>query len=193
MSKKNTNTTADYIPLETVDTLINKLYDDGDYRMCLLVGCGCYLGIKISDLLSLKWKDIKGCDKILLVETISGKHRIICVPSNCKELIERCYSTIAVSMEDYCFLNRYGKQISIQMINRKLKTIKARYHLPINHFSTHSLRKTWGRMYYLQAETRGKEKEALTFLRKTFNHSNASITKKYLAIDQVSKVKPTGL
>ncbi len=193
MSQKNTNTTADYLPLEKVDGLIKMLYDDGDYRMSLLVGCGCYLGIKISDLLSLKWKDIKGCDKILLVETIGGKHRIIRVPYTCKELIERCYSAIAVNTEEYCFLNRYGKRISIQMVNRKLKTIKARYHLPINHFSTHSLRKTWGRQYYLQAKTLGKEKEALSFLRKAFNHSNANITKKYLAIDQVSKVKPTGL
>lgn len=33
--------------------LVRKLYRDGDYRMSLLIGCGAFFGLRISDTLSL--------------------------------------------------------------------------------------------------------------------------------------------
>ena len=44
MSVKNSITTADYLPWDTMLTLVRRLYRDGDYRMSLIVGCGAFLG-----------------------------------------------------------------------------------------------------------------------------------------------------
>ena len=55
MSVKHTYTTSDYIEWNTMLNLVRRLYKDGDYRMSLLIGCGAFFGLRISDLLSLSW------------------------------------------------------------------------------------------------------------------------------------------
>ena len=52
MSQKHSYTTADYLPWDTMLNLTHKLYRDGKYRMSLLVACGSFFGLRISDLLS---------------------------------------------------------------------------------------------------------------------------------------------
>ena len=60
------------------------------------------------------------------------------------------------------------------------KEIKKKYNLKIEHFSTHSMRKTFGRKVY---ESSGEQANiALMKLSELFNHSNVSITKIYLGI-----------
>ena len=39
---------------------------DGKRRDCLLIASGCYLGLRASDLLNLKWKNVCGKDEIVL-------------------------------------------------------------------------------------------------------------------------------
>ena len=53
MSRKYSYTTADYLPWNTMLNLTRRLFKDGRYRMSLLVACGCFFGLRISDLLSL--------------------------------------------------------------------------------------------------------------------------------------------
>lgn len=74
MSKKHTYTTADYLPWDTMLTLVRRLYKDGNYRMSLLVACGSFFGLRISDLLSLTWEQILG-ESFSLNEKKTGKHR----------------------------------------------------------------------------------------------------------------------
>jgi site-specific recombinase XerD len=63
-----------------------------------------------------------------------------------------------------------------------LKNIKVRYNLKIKNFSSHSLRKSFGREIF---ERSGENAElAIVKLSQLFNHSSASITRKYLGISQ---------
>lgn len=55
MSLKHSYTTADYIEWDSMLTLVRRLYNDGEYRMSLLIGCGSFFGLRISDLLTLTW------------------------------------------------------------------------------------------------------------------------------------------
>ena len=55
MSLKNSYTTSDYLPWDTATTLVRKLYRDKNYRISLLIGCGIFFGLRISDLLRLNW------------------------------------------------------------------------------------------------------------------------------------------
>ena len=69
---------------------------------------------------------------------------------------------------------------STQRINVLFKEIKKRYNLKIEHFSTHTMRKTFGRKVF---ESAGENANiALMRLSELFNHSNMSITKIYLGL-----------
>ena len=71
---------------------------------------------------------------------------------------------------------------STQRINVLLKEMKERYHLKIDNFSTHTLRKTFGRKV---VEMAGENAEvALIKLMELFNHSSLAITKRYLGLRQ---------
>ena len=54
----------------------------------------------------------------------------------------------------------------------------------IEHFSTNSLRKTFGRKIFKLASSQGQGELALIKLSELFNHSNASITRIYLGIKE---------
>lgn len=183
MSQKHSYTTADYLPWDTMLNLTHRLYKDGKYRMSLLVACGCFFGLRISDFLSLSWEQILG-ERFTLNEKKTSKHREIKVNSGVQEHIRECYKTLDIKdPHEKCFLNRYGDVISIQRINVVLKEIKVKYMLKdIQHFSTHSFRKTFGRKV---VEMAGENSEmALIKLGEIFNHTSSSITRRYLGLRQ---------
>lgn len=183
MSQKHSYTTSDYLPWDTMLNLTHRLYKDGKYRMSLLVACGCFFGLRISDLLSLSWEQILG-ESFTLNEKKTGKHREIKVNVGVQEHIKECYKALGIKgPHEKCFLNRYGDVISIQRINVVLKQIKVKYMLKdVQHFSTHSFRKTFGRKV---VEMAGENSEmALIKLGEIFNHTSTSITRRYLGLRQ---------
>lgn len=183
MSQKHSYTTADYLPWDTMLNLTHRLFKDGKYRMSLLVACGCFFGLRISDLLSLSWEQILG-ESFTLNEKKTGKYREIKVNAGVQEHIRECYQSLDIKdPHEKCFLNRYGDVISIQRINVVLKEIKVKYMLKdIQHFSTHSFRKTFGRKV---VEMAGENSEmALIKLGEIFNHTSTSITRRYLGLRQ---------
>ena len=68
MAAKNQYRTSDYIQWDTMLTLIRRLYRDGNYRMSLLIGCGCFFGLRISDLRTLTWSMLLTSDRFVLNE-----------------------------------------------------------------------------------------------------------------------------
>ena len=69
---------------------------------------------------------------------------------------------------------------STQRINVLFKSIKIKYGLKIEHFSTHSMRKTFGRKV---VETAGENSElALIKLSELFNHADIQTTRRYLGL-----------
>lgn len=181
MSLKNSNTTADYIKWETMIYLVNRLYDDHNYRLSLLVGCGSFFGLRVSDLKRLTWKHLLSGTRFSIIEKKTGKRRDIKINGAFQRHIRKCYDALDIQHNDeFCFLNSTGTVISTQMINRHLKSIKHRYNLDIEHFSSHSLRKTFGRKV---VDSAGEHSEmALIKLSEIFNHSSPMITRRYLGL-----------
>lgn len=68
MSLKNTYTTSDYIAWDTMLNLVHRLFNDGDVRMSLLISCGAFFGLRISDLLVLRWNQFLNNGTFLVVE-----------------------------------------------------------------------------------------------------------------------------
>jgi integrase len=181
MSLKYSNTTADYIEWSEMLNLVHQLYHDKHYRLSLLVGCGCFFGLRISDLKRLTWGELLGGPRLSVIEKKTGKRRDIKINAAFQQHIRDCYNALNITHADeYCFLNRRGNVHSTQTINRQLKAIKARYNLDVEHFSTHSFRKTFGRKV---VESAGEHSEmALIKLSEIFNHSSPMITRRYLGL-----------
>ena len=93
MSAKNSITTSDYLPWDTMLMLVRRLYRDGDYRMSLLVGCGAFFGLRISDLLTLNWRMLLMSGTFAVVEKKTGKRRTIKVNPLFKDHIAKCRNT----------------------------------------------------------------------------------------------------
>ena len=185
MSLKHSYTTADYITWDTATNLVRKLYRNGDYRMSLLIGCGIFFGLRVSDLLTLSWNQILSGDEFVIFEKKTDKRRVIRINEGFKAHIADCYQALGIKdINEPCFLNRYGSVLSLQMINRNFKAIKVKYQLKIENFSTHSLRKTWARQVYENENSQGRGDMALLKLSEIMNHSCPSITRRYIGLRQ---------
>lgn len=182
MSLKNSITTADYLEWDKAIILIHKLYNDYEYRMSLLIGCGIFFGLRISDILQLKWEMLLNNKSFEIKEKKTKKAREIRINSNFQKHIVRCYEALNITdITEFCFISRKNTVYTVQRINVIFKSIKDKYDLnTIKNFSTHSLRKTFGRHVYENANTNSEL--ALIMLSELFNHSNISITKRYLGI-----------
>jgi integrase len=183
MSTKFSNTTADYLDWNQAMNLVRKLYDDKNYRMSLLISFGAFWGLRISDILSLKWNDVYNKDEFQLIEKKTQKNREIKINLQLKRHISDCYNIIRpVSPDEFVFISQKGTVYSIQRINIILKDLKVMYDLKIKNFSSHSLRKCFGRTIF---ERSGENAElAIVKLSQLFNHSSTSITRRYLGISQ---------
>jgi integrase len=183
MSVKHSTTTADYIEWDTMLNLVRRLFKDGDYRMSLLVGCGSFFGLRISDLLRLTWDMLLFEDNFVIVEQKTGKKRTIKINTDFQMHVRDCYKSLEIeNASEKCFISRKGTVFSTQRINVILKEIKSKYGLKIAHISTHSLRKTFGRKV---VELAGENSEmALIKLSELFNHSGPHVTRRYLGLRQ---------
>jgi len=68
MGMKYSTTTADYLEWEIAMNLIRKLAKDENYKMSLLIAIGCFTGLRISDILSLRWNQILNTDEFSIIE-----------------------------------------------------------------------------------------------------------------------------
>ena len=183
MSLKNSYTTSDYLHWDSATTLVRKLYRDRNYRISLLIGCGIFFGLRISDLLRLNWNMLLNKEaKFIMIEKKTGKRREVKINREFQKHIRDCRAALHIEdMDEPCFLSTKGKPYSVQWINLVFKELKDLYNLKIDHFSTHSLRKTFGRKVF---ESSDNAELALVKLMELFNHSSVSITKRYLGLKQ---------
>lgn len=166
--------------------LINHLYEDGRYRDSLLIAAGCNLGLRISDLLQLRWRDLLS-DDFTITEQKTGKVRNLRVNSSLQKIAASCRKALGRPAEDTFIFVAEGKNqpISRQAIDLILKQVRVKYRIKsAKVFSSHSLRKTFGRRIWLQECDKGRGEQALLLLCDVFGHSSIAITKRYLGIRQ---------
>ena len=184
MALRNQYTTADYIEWDKAMNLVRRLYRDGDYRMSLIVGCGCFFGLRFSDLRMLRWEQVlSDTGAFAIYEKKTGKRREIKVNKGFQQHIRDCWQALGrPDLSKPCFLSKYGTVLTSQMVNRHLKKIKTVYQVKVRNISTHSLRKTFGRRVVDMA---GSDSEmALIKLSEIFNHASPMATRRYLGLRQ---------
>lgn len=183
MIKRQTTTSG--MEWNTMIGLTDRLKRDGHHRDFLLITMGCYFGLRISDLLSIKWKDVIGQDELLIKESKTKKHRKITINEKVKEAIDFCSNELRLKdshwNSEYIFANRWGGQLSVSYINKRLKVLFTKYNVRVQNPSSHTLRKTFGKRIY---EMDGQSDRSLIYLSEIFGHSSTAITRTYIGITQ---------
>jgi integrase len=184
MSLKGSNTTATYLEWAEFQFLIQRLEKDKDYKYCLLIATGVYTGLRISDLLNIKYSDIIGKERLVVTEKKTNKRREIKINKDLRELVERIFQLQSITNSDsYMFINRFGnKPIDKSYVNVQLKRIQRKYRIKLDAgFSTHTFRKTLGRRVL---SVNDNSEMSIYLLMELFGHSSPQITKRYLGIRQ---------
>ena len=183
MSLKYSNTTADYLQWDEAMNLIRKLAKDNNYKMSLFVALSCFTGLRVSDILALRFSQILGVSEFTIIEKKTGKKRTIRLNPKLQKHIQECYMQInPIGINAPILVSQKGTIFTIQTINRILKQIKTKYKVKAKNFSCHSLRKTFGRQVYNMNDSNSEL--ALVKLMELFNHSSVAITKRYLGLRQ---------
>ena len=120
-------------------------------------------------------------DSFALIEKKTGKKRVIKINEGFQKHIKDCFNALNIKDKtEKCFLSNKKSVYTVQRINVIFKEIKKKYNLKIEHFSTHSCRKIFGRKV---VENAGENSEmALIKLSELFNHSSPMITRRYLGL-----------
>ncbi len=159
--------------LDVADFLKSK--NQRDYVLFMF---GIYTGLRISDILKLRVRDVKGKDYVYIREKKTGKEKRFPINAELKPVIEEFIR----EKRDYEYLfkspNYPNKAITRQQAYNILT--KAGNAFGINAIGTHTLRKTFG--YHMYQQTH----DAVT-LQDIFNHSHISETLRYIGINQDNK------
>ena len=189
MALKGSYTTAEALNWDEMISLVHRTFRDGDYRMSLLIALQSMWGLRVGDVLKLRWSQILVTDQIILTEQKTGKRRIITMNGNLQKHIAACYAALGnPDSNQPVFLSRQGSIYSREWVNMKLRQYKVRYRLNIKNYTSHSHRKTFGRHL---VEMAGADAErALIKLSEIFSHSSTAITRRYLGLkdEEISEV-----
>ncbi|MDF2942942.1 MAG: recombinase XerD [Herbinix sp.] len=166
---------------------INQMYCylvSKDQKYGLLFKFGLNTGLRISDVLPVKLKDVLKEDGqfreyFILNEKKTGKEKKIKINSSlCKE-IESYVKNENLIPDSYLFWSRKGTCLGRVQAYRVLKA--AAEMIGLENFGTHSLRKTWGYWTYKASNYN------VGLIMDTFNHSSPSITLRYIGVNQDQK------
>ncbi|NIK13144.1 tyrosine-type recombinase/integrase [Alkalibacillus almallahensis] len=153
----------------------------GKERDYFLFAFGINIALRISDLLQLKVKDVRGKDSLKLYETKNKNNRYQKLSPQLKNLISEY--TKDMDDNDWLFLSQKGdKPISRVQAHRILE--KAEKAFKLESFGTHSLRKTFGYLHY-------QRHKDVAILQRMFGHSSPSITLRYIGVEQDEQDKST--
>jgi integrase len=134
MSLKGQRTTTSSMDWEDFKSLIGKLERDKEYKFCLLITIGVFTGLRIGDLLQLKFSQFEKIEILTIQEKKTKKTRRIKINPDLKEIVDRVQDKMGVIDPNLLiFINRYGtKPIDKSYVNVKLKEIIKRYDIVLD-------------------------------------------------------------
>jgi integrase len=140
----------------------------------LLIVVGINLGLRISDLLSLTYGELRK-DSIQIIEGKTKKKRKLTMNDNIKTAI-KYFDEAAFNDSFHAFRSQKATVYSNKHVNRLLSQ-----YFKGDRVSSHSLRKTFGRRVW---DNNNQSESALMYLSEIFAHKDIATTRKYLGIRQ---------
>lgn len=153
-------------------------------RIFLLFELGIHTGLRISDLVRLQKKHVRG-EWIETIEKKTGKVTRIPLNTTIRTIIQdRCRG---MNDDQLLFPSPYkpGNGIQQPMTTRQayrdMQLIKKLFRLE-GHIGCHTMRKTFGFWHY-------KQNKDLEMLRQWFNHASQAVTLRYIGMDEEERRK----
>jgi integrase len=167
-------------PIRSLDDLekIKEVLEGKPRDLCLFV-LGINNGLRISDLLRLKVKDVKRLkpgDSLEIKESKTGKLNVLMIDKSSHKALKRYLEASGCSEDDFLFRSYKTKRALSKYAVNYIKRWGRLIGLEGN-YGAHSLRKTFG---YHQRIRFGV---GFDILCRRFNHSCPSITMRYLGIE----------
>ena len=151
------------------------LLEEKDEKYSFLFTLGCNTGLRVSDLLKLKVKDVRGKSVLRVISEKTDNE--LGVPMNPYIRSEIAKYTKSMNDEDFLFRSREGanKAVSRQMVSMVLKEVAEVFNL--ESFNTHSMRKTFGYWYYDATKD-------VYLLMRLFGHTSQAQTMIYIGVEE---------
>ncbi|PNS34544.1 MULTISPECIES: site-specific integrase [unclassified Mesotoga] len=173
-----------------IDAMKAIMKGESNYRDLLLFTLGINTGLRISDILALKWSSfingggrlLKSGDQLNVVEIKTKKIKSFMINRSVAEALKLYYDSLgSPNPDDPVFSSRKTADGTLQPITRIAAwQMLNRYANMVgldDGIGTHTLRKTFG--YHLY-----KKGVALEYIQKMLNHSSPAITLRYIGITQ---------
>lgn len=158
-----------------------KVRDIGEYlkdksqKLFVMYSIGIYSGLRISDILPLKVRDVRNKKEIRVREIKTGKMRSFPINEELKKILDDY--TQDMKVWEFLIPSTHRKAAPISRIYAYKMLREAGNAFGVEHIGSHSLRKTFG--YHMFKKTNN-----IALIMRIFNHSDQSITMRYIGIDQ---------
>jgi integrase len=167
---KDVQPIRDLEQIENMKWALKRFCGERDYILFCL---GINTGLRITDLLQLKTKDVKGKKSITVIEGKTKKKRKVLLEAVYEEL--NAYISTLKGTE-WLFPSRKGDN-PITRIQAYQQFKKASEMAGVEAVGTHTLRKTFGYWFY-------KQYKDVAMLQSILNHSKPDVTLRYIGITQ---------
>lgn len=171
--------------VKKINDLKKYLIGSGNIRNYALIVLGLNSALRISDMLSLTWGNVFDFEEnqfkthVYIKEKKTGKVKKFLLNKNAVEALSRLKKKLRyINAQEYIFKSREGQNrpitryMAIKIIKGACEAVGIKEHI-----GCHSLRKTFGYHSW-------KKGVPIPMLMELYNHSNQSITKLYLGINQ---------
>lgn len=167
-------------PIKNID-IVNDIADflkAHSERNYVLFMFGIYSGLRISDILKLRVRDVRGKTHIYIREKKTNKEKRFIISNELKSIL----NSFIKNKEDYMFLFKSAKGNNLPITRQQAYVIlkNAGQAFGVDSIGTHTLRKTFG--YFMYQQTKD-----LTAIKEILNHSDVSITRRYIGLTQDDK------
>lgn len=165
---------AEHLEEFELNKLLKYLHNNKLWIYYLFVRLGVSVALRYSDLSQITWEMVLGKTKLIIKEKKTGKVREIPLRIELTDTIAKVYSLLGSPEKNASII-----PLHIRTINKQIKIYAAKAGIRGKRISSHTMRKTFGRICW----DRNNQSEAcLIRLSSLFNHSCVSITRIYLSI-----------
>jgi len=163
--------------LEKIAEMRDLLLDAAKTREAVLLVLGVNAGLRISDLLALRWKDLRA-ESFRVKERKTGKGRRVVINESMRAAIDLIEDN--QPGDDFVFASESNRSKGTPWTREYAWRILKEYAEKAGirtAFGTHTLRKTFGFALYQAGHP-------VEYIQKLLNHSSPAITLRYIGIEQ---------
>lgn len=159
---------------ELINDMIGYLKLKSD-RNALLFMFGIYSGLRISDIIKLRVRDVRGKDRLVTKEIKTGKDKIIKI----NHALRKEIAVYVKDKKDYEILFKSRRGINKPISRQQAYNIinDAWKHFGMERIGAHTMRKTFG--FHIYQKTKD-----ITLVQQLLNHASPEITLAYIGMTQ---------